>query len=178
MLSKWIFASALILAGFFVGCGRPPGVPGQGGAGMTPYVASYENLRTAVFQSKCVSCHNSTHGAGNVDLSDYKKIVDQSVFPPLVIPGNPEASSLYQVVESGKMPKRGPPLSSAEVQAIYDWIKKGAPETETAAPSPTPAAGEPGGGHGEPGEPGNLNEPCDNTAFPGEPGILNCNEPF
>ena len=44
----------------------------------------------------------------------------------LIIPGEPESSSLYYVVAQGIMPKGSPPLSAGEVQAIYQWIKNGA----------------------------------------------------
>jgi len=43
-----------------------------------------------------------------------------------VVPGNPEASLLYQKVVSGQMPPGALHLSAQKIQAIYDWIRLGA----------------------------------------------------
>ena len=44
----------------------------------------------------------------------------------VVVPGNPEASLLYQKVASGQMPPGALHLSEQKIQAIYDWIRLGA----------------------------------------------------
>lgn len=109
--------------------------------------------------------------------------MNSPVFPPLVLPGNPEGSGLYTTVAGGRMPKDNPALSKMEIDAIYTWIKNGAKEFEDQPlPSPTPTPGEPGCEPGEPGcddggPPGSdfsKNEPCDVSVLPNEPGIKNC----
>ena len=44
----------------------------------------------------------------------------------VVVPGNPEASLIYQKVYTGEMPKGAVRLSDRKIQAIYDWIRLGA----------------------------------------------------
>lgn len=44
----------------------------------------------------------------------------------VVVPGDPDKSTLYTLVKSGEMPYGSSPLPDGDVQKIYDWIKAGA----------------------------------------------------
>jgi hypothetical protein len=105
--------------------------------------ATYSSMQAKVFTPKCVSCHSGSAAPHGIVLNSYASIVHNGMFPPLVVPGNPETSSLYQAVADGSMPKNQAPLSPKALAALYVWIKSGAPETEgpinpTPTPSPTP----------------------------------------
>ncbi len=135
--------------------------------------SSFRSLQQNVFTPKCVECHSGSNSPHGIDLSNYQKIVNSPLFPPLVIPGNPEGSSLYEVCASGEMPKGAQHLSSEELKALYDWIKNGAKETEdppspnpSPTPSPTPT--------GEPPDDEKVKEPCDLNKFLNEPGFFQC----
>ncbi len=153
-----------------VGCGGAYHDTRDSGALVKP---NYKSVSTNIIQNKCVSCHNSVKKDNGIDLSSYEKIFSPEVFPPLIIPGSPEKSSLYKSVSSGKMPKDGQPLSQRELKAIYDWIKNGAKkEEEPSQPNPPttpipdePDTDEPGSDEPGSGEPG-LGQP----GLPGEPG--------
>ena len=44
----------------------------------------------------------------------------------VVVPGNPEASLIYQKVSTEQMPPGAIHLSPRKIQATYDWIRLGA----------------------------------------------------
>lgn len=79
--------------------------------------ATFTSVSANILNSKCVSCHGS---AGGVSLGSYND-VSQSL-----VPGNANASKLFQAVLNNSMPP-GSPLTSAEKLAIFDWINAGAP---------------------------------------------------
>lgn len=139
--------------------------------------ASFRSVRQNIFVPKCVECHSGSNAPHGIDLSSYQRIVNSSLFPPLVIPGNPESSSLYSACASGDMPKNASRLSSAELKVIYDWIKNGASESED-SPTPHPSVSPSPAPTGEPPDDKKKKEPCDVMKIGNEPGFIQCsNEP-
>ena len=142
-------------------------------AATTDVQPTYKSLQANVFAPKCTSCHSGSGAPHGIVCSTYNNLLHNGMFPPLIIPGNPDASSLYQIVASGSMPKDQASLSQKSLSALYTWIKNGAKETEdapgtTPTPSPTPDP------NCTPGEPG-CNEKQVSKLFeppcaPGEPG--------
>lgn len=67
--------------------------------------------------NQCISCH------GQVGLGGLSRITDtnQLIMGGFVIPGNPAGSSLFRVLQSGRMPPSGP-LSAQNQKLISDWI--------------------------------------------------------
>lgn len=98
--------------------------------GLTPDVNDIVVVKgvLSILKNNCVS--SSCHGAGGVspDLSTYAAV------KRLVVPGNPEASELFQLITTSDMNKAMPPvnygvdLSVTEKTVIYNWIKNGAKE--------------------------------------------------
>ena len=85
---------------------------------------TYTSLSANIFQPDCIKCHGGPKPAAGIDLSDYQMLIKSSC----VVAGNPAKSQLYVVVQNGKMPKGGTPLSAQQVQAISDWITNGMPQ--------------------------------------------------
>jgi hypothetical protein len=127
---------------------REPGVVKP--AGKTPSPAPtvkpgfdpwFARLHSTIIQPKCLCCHQPPKPNAKVDLSDYETIMG---LEGLVVKGDPESSGLYFVISEKVMPPRpNDPLNSAEVDAIYKWIKAGAPkevpiENPDSTPLPTP----------------------------------------
>lgn len=71
-------------------------------------ILDFVTLSSAILGPKCLRCHS---WASNED-----EILKR------VIPGDPENSILYQLVENGSMPAGGPELTDEEKRAIYDYI--------------------------------------------------------
>ncbi|MGE3683698.1 MAG: fibronectin type III domain-containing protein [Bdellovibrionales bacterium] len=87
---------------------------------------SFVSLKSRIFDPRCIGCH----GSGTVtetDLTSYATLMAGAS----VVPGDPEASLLYQMVASGEMPQGGTKLPAADIDAIFKWILIGAPEDAT-----------------------------------------------
>lgn len=136
---------------------------------------SFSSLKSSLIDRSCTSCHSGSNPPHGINLTSYDKIMNSAVFPPLVVPGNPEASSLYQVVANGSMPKNAASWSPKSIKALYDWIKNGAKADESdPTPIPSPHPTEPGGDDGVSGNMTPSTEPCDQNKLENEPGIVKC----
>ncbi len=79
-----------------------------------------------LLDSRCVSCHGGDRTSEGLSLKSYAELMAGSENGPVVAAGDAANSLLAQLVSEGKMPKRGPKLTPAQVQAIIDWINQGA----------------------------------------------------
>ncbi len=134
LFTLFVFMALMVVS--FVNCGRPSKLPGDsnslsssGSKGM-----SFALINEKILQPKCVMCHQN--------FSNYSTLMASGV----VISKKPDQSSLYLKTSSGQMPKGGSPLSGEEVNAIYQWISDGAPETVASLPSGSIPGGTPPGG--------------------------------
>jgi len=101
----------------------------------------FENNVRPVLANNCYACHtNSELGGLRVDSRD--ALLKGGKSGPALAPGDPGKSLLIQAVEQTgelKMPKGGK-LKPAEIQALSEWVKMGAPWPDaakiTAAPKP------------------------------------------
>lgn len=89
----------------------------------------FATIQGTILQPKCVGCHSDT-------LSSYSAVMRSG----FVVPGNPEASELYQSVISGRMPKGASRLADAEIGLIEKWIRAGAPENNEPVTEPEKAS--------------------------------------
>ncbi|MGH1468236.1 MAG: c-type cytochrome domain-containing protein [Bdellovibrionales bacterium] len=119
----------------------------------------FNSMYQTVIASKCLSCHDGEGSPHGIDLSSYNSIVNSTVFPPLITPGDPEASSLFLSVEDDGMPLKKEALNFREKLAMFEWIRLGAlefddvePETEEEDELPDPE---------EPPSECEPDEPCD-----------------
>lgn len=79
---------------------------------------SFSSLASAGSITQCGSCHNNSLYRGDLDISDYKSVINFSEI------GDPENSILYLVViPNGRMHKATTQILN---DAIYCWIKGGA----------------------------------------------------
>lgn len=102
----------------------------------------------AVFQAKCSQCHGPQVQKPKGDFGyvlDLKKLAADR---EKIVPSQPEASLLWQLVRDGEMPAPGAkagPLTKEQKEIIHDWIAAGAPSTPidptpTVEPAPGPTA--------------------------------------
>ena len=70
-----------------------------------------------ILEQHCTSCHN----AGKVNLTSRDFVLEHK----LVVPGEPDASPLYNSMKSGKMPPTGK-LSDDDLDKVRQWIAAGA----------------------------------------------------
>src|SRR5947209_8296898 len=89
-------------------------------------VPPFESNVLPILQSNCVPCHSDKVRMKDLNLSAYESLMKGSESGPVVVPGKPEESRLYQLVQEGKMPVGKPRLSEKEMAAIRAWIEGGA----------------------------------------------------
>jgi hypothetical protein len=101
----------------------------------------FENKVRPLLANNCYACHtNSEMGGLRVDARE--SLLKGGKSGPALVPGDPEKSLLVQAVrQTGdlKMPKGGK-LKPAEVAALAEWVKMGAPWPEATKISPASAS--------------------------------------
>ena len=89
----------------------------------------------AIFEQSCLICHGADGAYKETLLMEHNALITEN---GAVVPGNPEASRLYQRLlgEGGQlMPLGGPPLPDPQIETVKNWILAGAPDWT--APPPT-----------------------------------------
>jgi uncharacterized membrane protein len=92
----------------------------------------------AVFQAKCVQCHGPQLPKPKGKFGYVLDLKRVAANPDFVVPGKPEDSQLWDLIDNDEMPAEGAkagPLSKEEKQTVKDWITAG-------APPPAPSSGE------------------------------------
>lgn len=86
-------------------------------------------IRPVLF-ARCFKCHAGDEAESGLRLTSRYGLLIGGSRGATVVPGNPEASLLLKAIRhDGKlrMPKGGDPLSSTQVAAFTEWIKRGLP---------------------------------------------------
>ena len=130
------------------GSGTSPAAPGSSvttGGDAATAAATFTEVYAQILQPVCSSCHRPGGEGLFQDFSSqsaaYGALVGVKASGPScgtsgdtrVVPGNASESLLFQKVSEATppcgspMPLGGPPLSSAQVTLIQDWINAGAP---------------------------------------------------
>ena len=86
---------------------------------------TFENDILPIFERNCLRCHNGKVKKGGLDLSTSKRVLAGGESGPAVVPKQPAASKLYDVVHNGEMPlDRKTQVSAAEMETIRIWIAR------------------------------------------------------
>ena len=75
-------------------------------------VVTFNDLHEKVFQVSCLPCHARILGSESALNSNW------------IDPENTDLSPLLVETESGRMPKRGAPLTSEQLQLVRDYVKQ------------------------------------------------------
>ena len=110
----------------------------DGPAKVAPEAPTLADLQP-LFETKCLRCHNAKVRKADLDLSTHASVLKGGESGPVVVPGKPEESALYEAVHEGRMPadKKGR-LTTEQVETIRLWIEGGALADPTAAGAPAP----------------------------------------
>ena len=87
---------------------------------------TYEATFKSLFDGRCVSCHSGPNAEAGLDLSSYESLMAGGDDGPVIVPGDPEASTLIQA-QSAPTPHFGQVLEN-ELEALKAWIASGAPQ--------------------------------------------------
>ncbi len=97
--------------------------------------ASYEREVLPLLEQRCNKCHHPEEMRGGLDLTRIDTMLrGGDDLGAAIVPGQPEASPLIQVLTGDKepaMPKKGERLASAEIDILRRWIAGGAKDDST-----------------------------------------------
>jgi hypothetical protein len=103
------------------------GTDPQAGTNPPPRPLTFERDIRSLFQAKCCRCHGQKPRKADLDLSTPAGIQKGSESGPVIIPGKPDDSLLYDKIHNGSMPPgKKDRLSAAEVAMVRRWIAGGA----------------------------------------------------
>jgi len=84
-----------------------------------------------VFRLHCAKCHGDDAQKGGLSLATYAELQKGGGSGPVVVPGNPEQSRLYLVIDhrqEPKMPSANQKIPAEQIALIKLWIEQGAKE--------------------------------------------------
>ena len=89
-------------------------------------VPRFEASIQPILQANCVPCHGDKVRMKDLNVGSYPALMKGSESGPVVIPGKPDDSRLFQLVQEGKMPMGKPRLAEKDLAVIRAWIEEGA----------------------------------------------------
>jgi Protein of unknown function (DUF1553)/Protein of unknown function (DUF1549)/Planctomycete cytochrome C len=105
-----------------------------------PTVPNLDHDVQPLLKSRCIKCHGPNKPKAKLNLSGPRSLARGGESGPIVEPGSPEESALWDRVAANEMPpKPEEPLSGAEKALIRRWIEQGAkglPRSEDLQGSP------------------------------------------
>lgn len=102
-----------------------------------PRIGYLEDIQP-IFVRVCNTCHSAIVRNKELQVTTYAGVMKGSTSGPVIVPGDPVHSILWQQLEINRMPMVGS-LTDAEKALIKQWIETGAHEQRPPAPAPTPA---------------------------------------
>jgi hypothetical protein len=80
-----------------------------------------------LLETHCVACHNGPRGTMGLDVTTIRGLKKGGSRGPAVVPGKPDDSAAYLMMEGGGMPPKGAPVTRTEVEVFRKWVEAGAP---------------------------------------------------
>jgi len=110
-----------------------PVVKSEAATATGPTVGYVEDIQP-LFVRSCAACHNAAAKIMGLQTTLFTTLMAGGQNGPVVVPGDPDASKLWQMISTNKMPATGP-LPAAEQEIVRKWIAEGAAERRTAKPA-------------------------------------------
>lgn len=110
------------------GTGAIPEPPGTKPARpLDPVAAKFFDQQVApILARHCAECHGGSERKGEFSLASQEGALAGGDTGPAIVPGKPDESPLWELIESDQMPQKRPPLSTAEKTLLRNWITAGA----------------------------------------------------
>ena len=102
----------------------------------SPDALSLESKVRLLLEQKCFRCHGDKTQKAELNLSTKSGIFKGSESGPVIQPGKPNESLLYEMVHDGLMPpEKKDRLSKEQIETIRRSIKSGAAFTDSSSTS-------------------------------------------
>lgn len=87
---------------------------------------SFDRQIRPIFEAKCNNCHGLKKPKGDLDLRTLAALNKGGTSGPAVKPGDPTMSTLWESVETDRMPPGKAKLTTSERDLVKRWIESGA----------------------------------------------------
>ncbi len=133
----------LVLAGvLLVGSVLTSGQTPAAGAATAQDTTLFETKIRPLLAANCFACHGEKAMAG-LRVDSREGLLRGGESGPAVVPGDPENSAMLKAVQHAegfpRMPRGRAKLAAADLDALAEWIRTGAPWPAEAAATPAPA---------------------------------------
>ena len=84
-----------------------------------------------IFEIHCFQCHGERRLPGvrtSLRLTSYESLMAGGAVLPAVVPGDPDNSQLFLLLDRASMPRDGERLRDRDIATIRHWILQGAPD--------------------------------------------------
>lgn len=111
----------------WIEAGAPEGEIAAGGSGEEPTETplTWNSPIRFMLGNRCSACHNPSNSQGGLDITLYNPARSGGNTGAGFVPGDPEASLIYQIQRAGGHPGQ---LRPDEMEILLEWIQSGAPE--------------------------------------------------
>jgi len=93
----------------------------------SPATTTFEKDIRPILKAHCFDCHGEGEKLkGGVDLRLRRFMLKGGDNGPVLVPGKPDKSLLFTMVQSGEMPRREKKLTAEQIARIREWIADGA----------------------------------------------------
>src|SRR4051795_3569884 len=137
MRTRWLWVAALPLVWSASLSGERVGGSAAQAAPSPEQVESFEAKIRPILAANCYDCH-ADERMGGLRVDSREALLKGGRSGPVIVPGDPDKSLLIEAVRQTratlKMPQGGR-LTAAEVDALVEWVKAGAPWPAFAAGS-------------------------------------------
>ena len=108
-------------------------------ASEAPTQGAFQTSVLPILKANCVACHGAELRQKELDLSTWQTALKGGESGPVIAPGKPEESRLYELISTVTMPPGDARLGEPDIEIIRSWIDAGArsPEGETAKQATT-----------------------------------------
>jgi len=101
---------------------------------------NFEDDVVPILQARCFKCHGDETRKASLDLRRKFTILKGGDGGPAIVPGKPEESPLYEMIQKREMPpKEEDPLDKTQIEVLRRWIAAGA-QTKGAVEPPLEVA--------------------------------------
>ena len=101
--------------------------------GRADEIVNYSEDIEPILRRHCFKCHGNDEQNADLNLQNYATLLKGGSAGPVVKPGRPSASVLFQAItaedEGARMPPQSPPLAVEKIALIRKWIQSGVRET-------------------------------------------------
>ncbi|GMV93460.1 MAG: hypothetical protein AMXMBFR82_32380 [Candidatus Hydrogenedentota bacterium] len=85
-----------------------------------------------MFKTSCANCHSDSNRKGDLSLATFASTMEGGESGAVIVAGDPDGSLLFRMVtkqEEPYMPRKGDPLTDAQIATLRSWIQNGASES-------------------------------------------------